>query len=209
MAYRKPKKRASPLLLLGIAAILLLLAGATLHFYQKSARPVSQLIPPPSNPAPPHVPAPVGVNRGLPVRLKVPKINIDANVLYMGLTKAGAMDTPTNVVDVGWYKLGPLPGNTGSAVIAGHIDGLRGEPGVFSNLDKLQAGDTLSVTDTTGQATSFVVHEVRIYDQNEQPPEVFSSSDGAHLNLISCTGTWDAAQHHFLKRRVVFTDKSS
>lgn len=126
----------------------------------------------------------------------------------MGLTKDGAMAVPTNVVDVGWYKYGSLPGNKGDAVIAGHLDGLQGQPGVFSGLDKLQKGDRVSVVDSENHTASFVVRETQTYDQNAQPSEVFTASDtGAHLNLITCTGAWDKAQHRFAERLVVFADK--
>ena len=151
-------------------------------------------------------PSPV-VNRGLPARLRIPTLKIDAAIGYVGLNKAGAMDVPANVVDVGWYKHGPLPGNTGSAVIAGHVNGPRGEAGVFSHLEALQPGDSISVADGQDQITLFTVREVRTYDQDEQPNEVFNSSEGAHLNLITCAGSWDTNQRHFLKRLVVFADR--
>lgn len=120
------------------------------------------------------------------------------------------MAVPTNVVDVGWYKHGSLPGNKGNAVIAGHLKGLKGEPGVFINLNKLQKGDKVLVIDDKQQTASFVVRETRTYAQNEQPGEVFNTKDdGAHLNLITCTGAWDATQHSFAERLVIFTDKST
>ena len=144
---------------------------------------------------------------GLPVRVQIPKLRVDARVIYVGLTKEGNMDVPTNVVDVGWYKYGALPGNTGTAVIAGHLDGLRGEPGVFSDLTKLAAGDTITVTESNGLIFSFIVRETRSYLQREQPAEVFTSTSGAHLNLITCTGSWDSAEHRFAKRLVVFADR--
>jgi len=149
------------------------------------------------------------VNYGLPVRLKISKIAIDAPITYMGITKQGAMAVPGNIVDVGWYKNGALPGNTGSAVLAGHIDGLRGQPAVFANLKKLQKGDTLQIIDNNHAVINFTVRESRTYSPGEQPSEVFHASDAAHLNLITCTGAWDKTQHQFLGRLVVFTDKSS
>src|SRR3989338_7815462 len=54
----------------------------------------------------------------LPVRLKVPKINIDATIEYVGLTPQGAMGVPRGPVNVAWYQLGPRPGEEGSAVLA-------------------------------------------------------------------------------------------
>lgn len=127
----------------------------------------------------------------------------------MGTTASGEMEVPTTIVDVGWYKYGALPGNTGTAVMAGHIDGPKGQPAIFANISKLQAGDTLSVVDSAGRATSFVVTGSKVYEQNEKPQEVFNSSSGAHLNLITCAGDWDSSSRHFLERLVIFTDKAT
>jgi LPXTG-site transpeptidase (sortase) family protein len=143
----------------------------------------------------------------LPARLTIPKLKIDAAILNVGLTQTGDMDVPNDLAQAGWYKYGPLPGNQGSAVIAGHLDGLRGAPGIFLNLNKLTAGDSISVTDSQGRVTSFAVQTTRTYDQDGSIGEVFQSEQGAHLNLITCTGAWDKAQRHYLKRLVVFADK--
>lgn len=169
----------------------------------KPTNPVTQITPVTSESE-----ASAVVNRGLPTRLKIPKLKIDAAVAYMGLTQAGDMDTPSSTTDVGWYKYGPLPGNPGSAVMSGHIDGPRGEPAVFSQLSKLQVGDQFSVSDSTGQSTGFTVHDIKTYQQDQRPPEVFSSSQGAHLNLITCVGEWDRVQRQFTERLVVFSEKS-
>lgn len=64
------------------------------------------------------------VNPGLlasPVRLKIPKINIDAAIESVGLTPEGAMDVPKSHTNVAWFNLGPRPGEQGSAVINGHF----------------------------------------------------------------------------------------
>jgi len=147
-------------------------------------------------------------NYGLPVRLRIPKLAIDAPIVYMGLTKTGNMAVPSAVTDVGWYKNGALPGNKGSAVLAGHINGLKGQPGVFAHLDKLHKGDILQITDANGTTPSFAVTGMRTYSEDAQPKEVFNAPDGAHLNLITCTGSWDNAERHYQKRLVVFTDKT-
>ena len=101
---------------------------------------------------------------GLPVRLKIPSINVDAAIEYVGLTSKRAMEVPKNTVDVGWYDLGPRPGEKGSAVIDGHFNGKNGEAGVFTNLDKLKVGDKLYVEDDKGITATFVVRESRTYD---------------------------------------------
>jgi sortase A len=144
---------------------------------------------------------------GLPIQLEIPKIKVNTDILQMGLTASGDMDAPAKVTDVGWYKNGPHPGNTGSAVIAGHFG--VGGPGVFVDLDKLQKDDHVLVTDEKGQTSSFVVRETRTYGYTEHPSEVFNTSGGAHLNLITCAGTWNAAARTYNKRLVIFADKST
>jgi sortase A len=202
--HRKSRKR--ELLLVGLVCVAGL-SGLALFRHAPAKKPVSYTIISPQKV--PQPPKPAAVNYGLPVRLKIPKLAVDAPIAYTGLTKAGAMAAPTDITGVGWYKNGALPGNTGSAVMAGHIDGPKGQPAVFASLSTLQKGDTLQVVDSNNVTIPFVVREARTYGQDEQPSEVFNASDHAHLNLITCIGTWDRTQHRFLQRLVVFADKSS
>jgi len=76
----------------------------------------------------------VQADPGLPVRLKIPKINVDSAFEYVGLTPQGAMDVPKGPAEVGWFKLGTRPGEIGSAVVAGHSGWKNGIPAVFDNL---------------------------------------------------------------------------
>ena len=114
------------------------------------------------------------------------------------------MDAPPNLSDVGWYELGTRPGDIGSAVIDGHLG--VGEPGVFIDLHKLQKGDDFTVLDDKGQTITFVVRETKTYKPDDHPSEVFTSSEGRHLNLITCTGDWDKRIHGMSNRLVIFAD---
>jgi len=145
-------------------------------------------------------------SQGLPVRLKIPRMDVDAAVQYVGVTADGAMAVPNNIVDVGWFDLGPRPGEIGSAVIAGHFNGQKGEAGVFTNLRQVQTGDIVYVEDEQGVSTAFVVRENRIYTAG-YADAVFSQHDRAHLNLVTCDGVWDTTTHSYTKRLVVFADK--
>lgn len=140
-----------------------------------------------------------------PVRLTIPVINVNANIQQVGVTPKGAMGIPSNTVDVGWFKFGPRPGEKGSAVISGHFDGKNGETGVFTNLYQLKKGDKLYIEGSNGKSIAFVVRESRTYDPG-YAEEVFSLSDSAHLNLITCDGVWDGAKKSYSKRLVVFAD---
>ena len=141
------------------------------------------------------------------MRLMIPAININTAIQYVGVTSKGEMEVPSNAVDVGWFKLGPRPGEKGSAVIAGHFDGENGEAGVFINLYKLKVGDKLYIKDDKGKSIVFVVRESRIYDPG-YADDVFSGSDRAHLNLVTCDGVWDGTKKSYSKRLVIFTDIS-
>lgn len=140
-----------------------------------------------------------------PVRLTIPSINVNAKVEHTGVNFKGEMEVPSNTMNVGWFKLGSRPGEKGSAVISGHLDGKNGETGVFANLHKLKKGDKLYVEDNKGKAVIFVVRESRIYDPG-YAEEVFGRNDSAYLNLVTCDGVWDGVKKSYTKRLVVFAD---
>lgn len=143
----------------------------------------------------------------LPVRLKIPKISVDATIEHLGLTAEGDMQKPAKLQNVGWYKLGQRPGNKGSAVIAGHYGLSSNDISVFNKLHTLDKGDIVQVVDEKGAVATFVVNELKTYDKNAAAPEVFTSNDEkAHLNLVTCKGTWQGAQQTYSDRLVVFTD---
>ena len=145
---------------------------------------------------------------GLPLRLKIPTLNIDAAIEYVDLTPVGAMDVPKDQNNVGWLEIGVRPGEIGSAVLAGHYGWKSKAPSVFDDLYKLQKDDKIYIEDSTGKIISFAVREAKRYDQKATASEVFSSNDGlAHLNLITCEGTWDELSKSYPTRLVIFADK--
>lgn len=202
-------KRRLIILIAVISVVSILAALAFILFMpdRQSGAQVTQLVPAEQNVMLPAVPE--KHEPGLPVRLVIAGLDIDAPIGQLGLTESGDMDNPSNIMETGWYKYGPHPGDIGSAVIAGHLSGEKGQPGIFKNLEKLQKGDSLSVVDDKGQTISFTVRETRYYDQDEKPSEVFNTNTGAHLNLITCAGSWDKTERSFSKRLVVFSDRSN
>jgi LPXTG-site transpeptidase (sortase) family protein len=184
---------------------LVLIAGivlASVLYYHLSNKPVAASIP--LAVSVPQVLTSVSI--GLPLRLRIPTINVDAAVQAVGLASDGAMETPKSLHDVGWYRTGQRPGEVGSAVIDGHFG--SDIEAVFNKLGQLRQGDRLSVEDDAGVVTPFIVREIRNYDPSANAVEVFNSNDArAHLNLITCEGVWNAATDSYSKRLVVFTDK--
>jgi sortase A len=119
--------------------------------------------------------------------------------------QAGALGVPTNVWDVGWFQLGPRPGDVGNAVIDGHLDSATG-PAVFLGLHNLRVGDRIYVTDRAGIERGFVVTELHSYSLTDAPlARIFGRSSARHLNLITCSGTWQVQAHQYNERLVVYT----
>ena len=147
-------------------------------------------------------------NTSPPLRLAVASIGIDTPIKEVELTADGDMAIDDSIDSVAWYRLGPQPGEQGSAVIAGHYGWKNGQAAVFNKLHTLKAGDKVVVSDKAGAETVFAVRELREYSPEADATEVFRSSDGkAHLNLITCIGTWNLSAQSYTKRLVVFTDQ--
>ncbi len=143
-----------------------------------------------------------------PLLLKIPKIAVSSVIDPVGLSPDGAMEVPTDATHTGWYELGPRPGEIGSAVIDGHFSSGDESAATFKDLHLLTQGDLISVTDTAGVTTTFIIREVRLYDQHADTSDVFLSSDGkSHLNLITCEGAWIPATQSYSRRLVVFGDR--
>ena len=148
------------------------------------------------------------LNTPLPVNIKIPSLNIDTFVEYVGLNSEGAMDIPQQPEDVAWFELGPSPGEPGNSVIAGHSGYKDNRPAVFDNLHKLVKGDKIYIEDSEGNTIIFVVRESKKYDAKADASRVFGSYDEkSHLNLITCTGDWNDEERTHSDRLVVFTDR--
>lgn len=147
---------------------------------------------------------------GLPVRLIIPALGVEANIQTVGLTTDGKMANPQGVNkfrETAWYKDSSRPGQAGSAVIAGHLDNALSLQGVFYHLNELRAGDEIIVKTDQGEQATFKVESSEIYDYQNAPAEkIFNLNDGtARLNLITCDGTWIQSAKSYDKRLVVYT----
>jgi LPXTG-site transpeptidase (sortase) family protein len=139
-----------------------------------------------------------------PVKISIPALSIQAHVQSVGITKSGNMATPSNYTDVGWYKYGPLPGEMGSAVIAGHRSNALFLPAVFYNLKKLTIGDTIDVTRADGTVLHFKVIRTQSFPYQEVPTQIlFNESGNKYLKLVTCEGEWQQKDRTATERRIV------
>lgn len=152
---------------------------------------------------PSQVPAPTAVT--------IPAIDAHSTLIPLGLTPEGALEVPP--VDApwqaGWFSPGPEPGQTGPAVVVGHVDGVvdgqKGQPGIFHDLHRLAAGDEVLVDRADGSQLRFVVERVESHDKDTFPTQaVYGDTDGPELRLITCGGTFDREAGHYQANIIVW-----
>jgi len=145
---------------------------------------------------------------GVPMRLQIPKINVNAGIEQVATDANGAMDTPKSFANAAWFQPGVRPGELGSAVMDGHVDSFTGSA-VFWDLRKLNAGDEIFVLGDDGITRRFLVTGWETYPYDSTPlNRIFSSSTGAHLNLITCdqNSAFDRSVHSYNGALVVYAD---
>jgi len=81
-------------------------------------------------------------------------------------------------------------------------------PSVFYDLDQLSQGDTVTVTDDTGEMCQFVVVDKKRYPYDTTAlDDVFGPTSKQRLNLITCIGEFDQNAGTHSERLVVFTEQ--
>jgi sortase (surface protein transpeptidase) len=145
----------------------------------------------------------------LPVRLRIPKIQVTTSLEPLGRAPDGTVEVPNRPDLAGWYAPGPRPGDPGSAVILGHVD-YDHAPAVFYRLRELRAGDQLTVTRADGSAVRFVVQRTQQYPKDRFPTdEVYYPTLRSTLRLITCGGQFDPADGHYRSNIIVFATTRS
>ena len=166
----------------------------------------------------------------VPLELRIPSLQINAPVVGVGITAQNVMDAPQGLAadpvwqKALWYRGSGIPGNLGTALLAGHVDDILGRPAVFASLRDLRSGDLIVVHDTrSGLDVRFTVAKTETYTvQQAADPSVLTqiygsgpvsgrgpqpAPDGlAHLTLITCTGGF--VNGSFNHRLVVYATRS-
>jgi hypothetical protein len=151
-----------------------------------------------------------------PMRLLIPRISLNAEILALGPAADGAMQAPQRGgpqdpiwSEVYWWKVGTIPGQIGNAVIAGHVNRPDGSPSTFTDLDKLQIGDIIEVQTAGGQTLRFRVTEKGMpsaYVRSSNDPtmgRIFGPALRPQLNLLTCWGRWDGKEYN--ERLVIYS----
>jgi hypothetical protein len=154
----------------------------------------------PTTAAPPVLPA------SQPLRVRVPAIGVDSELVDLGIQPDGTLEVPAEGFPAGWFTGSPTPGERGPAVLAGHVD-WAGSPGVFADLLDVVAGDTVLVDRADGSTATFVVTQVDQVAKADFPTaEVYGDLGHAGLRLITCGGEFDSSTGDYLDDVVVYAD---
>jgi LPXTG-site transpeptidase (sortase) family protein len=114
-------------------------------------------------------------------RLSIPAIGVNAGIIAVGVTRSGHLAIGGSVRDVYRWRSGVLPGQQGSAVLAGHT--WSKGPGVFDNLGRLRPGNLVVIGKNRFQVTR--VRRVTGMSTQEVS-QLFSDRGKARLVLITC-----------------------
>lgn len=131
---------------------------------------------------------------GVPARVVIPDVKVDAAVLQVGTTAAGAQDVPHSLKDTGWWKDGQQPGQPGNAVIVGHT--ASKDDGVFDNLGDLKKGDRITVRGKKGKVDYRVTseREVKVEKFAAESDQIYRKTGPSGLVLMTC-GDWNGKRY--------------
>lgn len=141
--------------------------------------------------------------------LNIPKLNIHARVLQVGVIASGQVGTPDNVFDTAWYTGSAKPGQPGATLIDGHVSSWTTH-GVFYSIKQLVPGDALQIVRGDGAMINYQVVTTQTYSVNSVNMQAALSpitAGKSGLNLITCTGQFNASTHEFNERVVVFAQQ--
>jgi len=139
-----------------------------------------------------------------PAEIAIPKLGLSSALLRLDKRADNRMEVPGDFGLAGWYVRGPSPGQTGPAVIVGHLDSRNG-PAIFSRLDELAPGDAILVRRGDSQLVRFKVTRTEDYDKDQFPTQqVYGNTAGPELRLITCGGEFDYSQRSYRRNLVVY-----
>jgi len=150
--------------------------------------------------------SPLPTTQGDPLRVTIPAIGVDAQLVPVGLKPDGSMQTPAFGL-AAWYQPGPRPGEPGPAVLVAHVDSKANGPDVFYRLRELAPGDQITVhyRDTT---TTFAVTSKEQAAKTDLPTErIWTGTTTPVLRLITCGGAFDRSARSYLDNVIVYADR--
>lgn len=145
-----------------------------------------------------------------PVRIKIPKIKVNAPIGSVTVDLKGNLTTPplSRPNLTGWYRFSPLPGELGPSIINGHVSTRKGAA-VFQRLRELAKGDHIYVYRSDKKVTRFTVSGVEQVSKSTFPTKrVYGNTSDAQLRLITCGGVYNKQAHSYTDNIIVYATLS-
>lgn len=146
-----------------------------------------------------------------PRYLRIPSIQVATRIRRLGLDSKGAVGTPNNINDAGWYDSSVKPGdNEGASVIEGHVAGPT-QHGVFWDLNKLVYGDVIEIEKGSGEIITYKVTKTEKVPASQLSlskylaPEIPNHHD---LKLVTAAGKYNIINGVYDTRLVVYAQKT-
>jgi hypothetical protein len=149
---------------------------------------------------------PEGLSPSVPTGISIPSLGVRAKVIEVGRAADGSIAPPAAdpAKAAGWYRLGPTPGELGTAVIVGHVD-TASQPAVFHRLHELRKGTLIEVNREDHGVATFMVESVESFPKTSFPADrVFDSTNRPRLVLVTCGGTWLGGDIGYSDNVIVF-----
>jgi hypothetical protein len=140
-----------------------------------------------------------------PVRVRIPKLGIDAQVVPSIVDVAnGVLGVPADIGRPGWWRDGAAPGDrAGSILVAGHVDSASHGAGAFYGLENARRGTRVELRMRDGRVKGYRVVSVRLMPKEKLPTNIYSRRGRPRLVLVTCGGPFDEARRHYRENVVV------
>lgn len=157
-----------------------------------------------------------------PIALRIPSIKLNTEQAWEPLGIQGPADEQPGAVAVpdvkhperiGWYCPAdppgcgaPYPGETGPAVVLGHING-NGRDGVFAHLSQVKVGAVVEIDRGDGYTAIFRVTTSKVVPKVKFPTtEVYGDTPTSQLRLVSCGGDFNKAARSYTGQVLVYAE---
>ena len=140
-----------------------------------------------------------------PAVIRIPRLEVEASIIPLGLQEDGTIEVPEDPDQTGWWLGGPEPGETGPAVILGHVDSQEEGPAVFYHLQYLDPGDEIHIDRVDGSTITYVVEATERHDKDTFPTDsVYGPTEEPTLRLVTCGGVFDYDVRSYQDNVIVF-----
>jgi len=122
----------------------------------------------------------------LPVRVRIPALSLNYEILPTGADRNGTMEIFPALEIVSWFNISAIPGNAGNAILGGH-NTWQGVRSRLFNLNDMRIGDEMEIAYDDGTSLTFRLESVFIYALRSAPAHLIMDVNGeARVTIITC-----------------------